>query len=189
MSRWRAFVEVLDELLTDQAPADTLPAGRIGASLGLGGTPLYGFAPQPLANRFWADPATARSGRLADPGAPLSEPRANDRPHKRADDDRSSQVPTPVRDLTPSEDAALRTLVRLGAGLDRHFTSRQLRSTFRTLAQRYHPDRHPQATPAERTQLGAAFAELTQAYGLLHNVCRDVRHPVVLHDVVHSAPH
>jgi hypothetical protein len=73
------------------------------------------------------------------------------------------------RQLKPVEESALQTLLRLGAALDGNFTARELRSTFRTLAQRYHPDRHPHVSDAERTRLGSTFAELTSAYGVLND--------------------
>jgi hypothetical protein len=168
MSRWRAFVEVLDEILTNQAPADARPSGRVAGDR-ITGTPLYAFGAEFPANRFWTAAGAIGSGRLAETATSSLPPRSADRQHTRPDHGRSVPVPAAVRDLTPAEETALHTLIKLGARIDRHFTSRQLRSAFRTLAQRYHPDRHPHAGPAERMQLGAAFAELTQAYGVLHD--------------------
>jgi hypothetical protein len=166
-SRWRAFVEVLDEILTDQAPTDAHPSGRV-ATASIASRPLYAFGSEFPANRFWTAGPTGAS-RLAESAASSSPPRSADRQHTRPDQGRSTPVPAAARDLTPAEETALHTLVKLGARIDRRFTSRQLRSAFRALAQRYHPDRHPHAGPAERMQLGAAFAELTQAYGVLHD--------------------
>jgi hypothetical protein len=42
-----------------------------------------------------------------------------------------------------------------------------LRRAYRTLARRYHPDRHQGCSPAEREQLARLFAEATEHYRLL----------------------
>ena len=39
-----------------------------------------------------------------------------------------------------------------------------LRNAYRTLARRYHPDRHPGCSPADRARLARLFAEATDAY-------------------------
>ncbi|MEP7310829.1 MAG: DnaJ domain-containing protein [Acidobacteriota bacterium] len=70
------------------------------------------------------------------------------------------------------------SLVALGAHLDASFTARQLRSAFRTLARRYHPDRHPSTSDAERARLARVFAELNDNHRRLLNV---VVEPVGVH--------
>jgi hypothetical protein len=42
-----------------------------------------------------------------------------------------------------------------------------LRRAYRTLAQRYHPDRHPTSSLAERERVARLFAEATEHYRLL----------------------
>ena len=39
-----------------------------------------------------------------------------------------------------------------------------LRGAFRTLARRYHPDRHPNCTPIEKARLSRQFIQLHDAY-------------------------
>jgi hypothetical protein len=70
----------------------------------------------------------------------------------------------PRRALSTDERRALDELVRLGASLDSHFTAEELRSAFRSLARRYHPDRHPGATASERTRLSTLFSQVHEAY-------------------------
>ena len=68
--------------------------------------------------------------------------------------------PPPPRVLSAREQDALRELVALGADLRADFTVRELRSAFRLLALRYHPDRHPHSSDAERARLARMFARL-----------------------------
>jgi len=157
MSRWRAFVEVLDEVLTDPAGATsttaqpgTNPSARIAS------TPIYAYTPYQTPNRFWTAPGpyeSAAAAEFARHSAPAAKPRAEARAKRR---------------LKPVEESALQTFLRLGGAIDGNFTSKELRSTFRALAQRYHPDRHPHVTDAERSRLGSTFAELTSAYDVLY---------------------
>ncbi|MES1255461.1 MAG: hypothetical protein ABUS56_07635 [Acidobacteriota bacterium] len=85
-------------------------------------------------------------------------PIATPRPQPVSDRPRSRRV------LTGRQQDALATLNRLGAGLAQDFTVRELRSAFRTLARRYHPDRHPGGTPYEAAQLSRLFADVTGHY-------------------------
>jgi hypothetical protein len=148
MPQGRRFADVLDSLL-EEPRVGTVPPLTYRPVFS--GTPLYTLGVERIElNRFWAtqEPygATAPSARSAPP-------------------------PTrAVRSLSPGERSALETFVRLGASLDTAFTARELRSAFRTLAQQYHPDRHPHAAPAETLRLGSAFADLAAAYGVLHEV-------------------
>ncbi|MEQ1760446.1 MAG: DnaJ domain-containing protein [Vicinamibacterales bacterium] len=167
MSRWRAFVDVLDEILNDREAVTAPPVSDVVfRAAGISSTPIFTFTPH-RTNRFWASPGPFHTdtaiesdrGQAAEVRRPLKEqPRAG------------GEQPRPSRTLKPAEETALQTLVRLGGGLDRSFTMSELRTTFRALAQRYHPDRHPNASDTERMRLGATFAELTAAYGVLHDV-------------------
>jgi len=79
-----------------------------------------------------------------------------------------NEPPAPVKvDLTVLERRAFDALNALGAGLDDSFTAATLRRAFRTLAHRYHPDRHPGSTAGERERLARFFAEATDHYRLL----------------------
>jgi hypothetical protein len=70
----------------------------------------------------------------------------------------------PRRILTPTQQQALEDLVRHGATLGVDFTDGELRSAFRALARRYHPDRHPESEALEQARLSRTFASLTDAY-------------------------
>jgi hypothetical protein len=64
-----------------------------------------------------------------------------------------AQPPPPAR-LTSSELQTLADARTLDA----------LRGAYRTLARRYHPDRHPGCSPTERARLARLFAEATDSY-------------------------
>lgn len=73
-----------------------------------------------------------------------------------------------ARPKTVGQRAALERLNQLGAGgLDAFSSDPEIRSAYRTLVRRYHPDRHPGAGPSERIDLARQFAEVTEAYHLL----------------------
>jgi curved DNA-binding protein CbpA len=55
----------------------------------------------------------------------------------------------------------------LGAGLGEDLSATTLRRAFRRLARRYHPDRHPESSPAELEHLARLFAEATDHYRVL----------------------
>ena len=67
---------------------------------------------------------------------------------------------TPVRKLCAHERDALDLLNYLGAQLSADFTRDELRSAFRALARRVHPDVNPRAS-------GREFAAIREAYELL----------------------
>jgi hypothetical protein len=72
------------------------------------------------------------------------------------------------RRLAPAEQQALESLRALGAGsLDEQFTDAELKSAFRSLARRLHPDRHPGSSDAERARLSRDFASACDAYRAL----------------------
>ena len=73
----------------------------------------------------------------------------------------------PAPRLTPEQHEALLMLRELGASLGPDFDGSQLKSAFRRLALVLHPDRHPDAGPRDREQLGARFAVLCRAYRTL----------------------
>jgi hypothetical protein len=73
----------------------------------------------------------------------------------------------PRRTLTPRQHDALRALWGLGARLGADFTEPELRSAYKSLARRYHPDSHPDGSEAEVARLARIFANLTDCYRLL----------------------
>ena len=77
--------------------------------------------------------------------------------------ERPRHVPA-SRPLTADERRAIDALISHGASLQRDFTTAELQSEFRSLARRYHPDRHPHACNGEKARLGTVFAELTAHY-------------------------
>ena len=72
--------------------------------------------------------------------------------------------------LTVEQQQALDALVGLGARIDAAFTRHELRTAFRTLALRYHPDRHPHSNDRQKAQLSARFRDITEAYEQLQGV-------------------
>jgi DnaJ domain len=86
---------------------------------------------------------------------------------------RPAPPPTPrrlVRHLTTIQQNALHELNALGASLARDFTDAELRAAFRDLARRYHPDRHPRSSDAERARLAMLFARTHSSYRVLQTV-------------------
>jgi hypothetical protein len=79
----------------------------------------------------------------------------------------------PVRSLGPAERHALDELVGLGARLREDFTSAELRSAFRALARRFHPDRCIGQTPADQAHAARVFAFIVGHYRCL-SACGDL---------------
>jgi hypothetical protein len=72
------------------------------------------------------------------------------------------------RRLSLGEHLALEALRTLGAdSLSPDFTDAELKSAFRRLARRFHPDRHPGSSDGERAQLARSFAAACDAYRTL----------------------
>lgn len=80
------------------------------------------------------------------------------------------------RTLTARQHEALERFIWLGANLTPDFSGSELRSTFRALARRYHPDRHPHVTDSERARLARAFAELSDCHRVLVAAVETARH-------------
>jgi hypothetical protein len=73
-----------------------------------------------------------------------------------------------VRVFSAAELSAVDRLRRLGATrLPIDCSDGDIRSAYRALARRYHPDAHPQATARDRANYARLFAEVSDAYRLL----------------------
>lgn len=76
-------------------------------------------------------------------------------------------APRAPRPLTPAQRDAVNALARLGATLSPAFDATELRSSYRSLARRLHPDRHQSSTATVRARLASDFAAATDHYKTL----------------------
>jgi len=176
MPRGVAFDDLLDEKLAAE-PVDSRPAVTFGAA---GMATAYGFffvdAPRTAVASFPSSQAGWMGRRAADGIVGLDQRFAG------AVDAGSVRVrvqvtsePTMqpaartrlVRQLTAREQQALTELVTLGGTLSGDFTFDELRSVFRTLARRYHPDRHIGCNEQDKARLAEQFTRVRDAYTVL----------------------
>jgi hypothetical protein len=75
------------------------------------------------------------------------------------------------RTLTTRQQQAFDVFRAWGAALGPSFTTRDLRSAYRALARRYHPDRHPEADAVGKARAASQFAELREHYRHLTAAC------------------
>jgi hypothetical protein len=68
----------------------------------------------------------------------------------------------PSRTLTTRQRQALEAFVELGAELTADFTPGELRSAYRRLALKYHPDRHAAGSDDEKARLTRVLADLNE---------------------------
>ena len=124
-----------------------------------GGSEHGGLSGRVAVEQVYREACAAGSGRRAavasSTGTAGGDPRASCRRPRR-----------PTR-LTREQQVALDDLQALGALLTPDFTPEELRSTFRALARRYHPDRHPQAGQPAKAELSVLFRRLRAAYTVL----------------------
>ena len=81
---------------------------------------------------------------------------------------RPMAVPGPARrKLTSVQQRSLDAFVDAGASIGSDFSADEVRSAYRQLARRFHPDRHPLASDGERTSLARRFAAMTTDYEVL----------------------
>ena len=135
-----AFGEVLDEFLGDTAgriPAEE-PATK-GWHPGIGTRPLFSL-----------------EGATALRSAALRNAARNDTP-LRPSISHAKPRPRPARALSATQRQALDLLNSLGAHLAADFTRDELRSAFRALARRYHPDTNPAVSGREFAAIRAAY--------------------------------
>jgi hypothetical protein len=90
------------------------------------------------------------------------------RPTGAAAEIKNARTPlVPQRALARRERAALDELVALGAGLGDTFSAEELRSAFRALARRYHPDRQARSSEADKARCATLFQRVYDAYRVL----------------------
>jgi hypothetical protein len=157
------FRQILDEKLEDAGFARASRQDRpAAAACRPGPRPVFLFGD--LRSGFTAGPGRPVSISSASPWTPAYGARQGAQPRGaglRAGD-------RPVRHLTPPQRQAFDSLRALGAdSLCDNFTDAELRSVFRALARRFHPDRHPGSSDAERTHLARSFASACDAYRTL----------------------
>ena len=120
---------------------------------------------------IWSNPRTGdRRGPSRSGNAPTSSaaPRANE-PLSHGVRPAVSTVPPARlrRPLTTAQSRALEALNQLGAGIGVDSSVGELRSAFRMLARRYHPDRHPDASVVDRHRLAWQFTTIRNSYKTL----------------------
>ena len=147
MARGKAFVDVLDEVLAGYE-ADS-PAKPAPMASGFATPSIFRFESRNM------KPAASPSGWLS-ASAAIAPPPPRPAP--------------PRRTLSPRQREAIDAFVHLGARMDEDFTHDELRSVFRSLALRYHPDRHPGSSDSEKAHLSVRFAQLHDAYESLKSV-------------------
>jgi hypothetical protein len=152
-----SFAEKLDEAL-GAAHDDTPQADRF-VYLPVSAAPFVFVYSRPAGS-------VAAMGAPATPAAAAGARRAYERP---AGSMRGPvAVPTGlIRALTPRQQRAFDAMTALGAGLRGDFEAADLRRAFRQLAREFHPDTHPDCTPAELAHLSRTFADLHDHYRCL----------------------
>jgi len=175
MPRGVDFDDLLDEQLAAE-PIDSKPTVTFGAA---GMATAYGFffvdAPRTAVASFPSS-QVAWMGRRADGIVGVDQRFAGAvnagsvrvRVHVTSEPAAQPAAQTrPVRQLSDREQRALAELVTLGGSLSVDFTFDELRSVFRTLARRYHPDRHAGCNDQDRLLLAEQFTRARNAYKVL----------------------
>ena len=147
MGRGKPFVDVLDDVLAGYESEDSVTPPRMKAGLA---TPSI----------FWFESMDMARSAAPSPWLSASVPTATPPP----------RPARPRRTLSPRQRDAFDAFVQLGAPISDDFTEVELRSMFRSLALRYHPDRHLGSSDSERAHLSVRFAQLHDAYESLKSV-------------------
>jgi hypothetical protein len=156
------FGQILDEKLEGAGFAWASRRERRAAADHPGARPVFLFGD--LRSGFTAGPSRPAQASGASPWTPVygARPGAQSRGAGVRAGDR------PARHLTPPQRLAVDALRALGADpLCDDFTDAELKSAFRVLARRFHPDRHPASSDAERARLSRSFAAACDAYRAL----------------------
>ncbi len=143
------FAEVLDETLRGfQPPADVSDRQQRFRT-----APLHPF----LFNRI---DCPALRTRIAGAASVLAPAPIETVPVRRA-------PARPARRLTAAQQRSLDAFVQFGARITQDFSGPELRSAFRGLARRYHPDRHPHASDSDKAALSRQFTAIASSYETL----------------------
>jgi len=153
MNHCGAFAEILEQKLGDFDPEPPAASAHAWRRPVQGPTVLY------FDVRAYAAAAPTRTS-----------PASHDGPAQVRPFVRPTPPPRPRRVLTTLERRALDQFEALGARLPVDFTDGELRSAFRTLARRYHPDRHPGCSPFDQARFAHTFACVCEAYRHLLSV-------------------
>jgi len=166
------FSHILDEKLETAAFVRASPREPVpGSAWRPGARPVFLFGD--LHSGFSAGPGRPAHTSGASPWTPVygARPEAQPRaatPHLGDRATGPDGLRRPPRRLTAAQQEALGVLRTLGVGwLCDGFTDAQVKSAFRHLARRFHPDRHPGSTAAERASLARSFAAACDAYRTL----------------------
>ena len=176
MPRGACFDDLLDEKLAAES-LDDRPAATLGPA---GMATAYGFffvdAPRTAVTSFATSERRIGRAGSADRGVSLDARFAGAvngasvraRMHVTSDlAGRPAIRQRPARLLSEHEQRALAELVTLGGALSDDFTLDELRSVFRALARRYHPDRHAGCDEQGKAGLAAQFTRARDAYQVL----------------------
>jgi hypothetical protein len=163
MGRGKGFDEVLDNALDRNQPPQAVRAAHV-----------HGRSTQrhfPVATHSFFPPLLATNGTFGAvvAGGPRRVRAINGyRP--------ASPPPPPARTLSAAQQKSLDVLIGHGAQLDANFTHAALRAAFRSLARRFHPDRHHMSSDGEKARLSTLFASAHAAYEILKSAA-----PATLH--------
>jgi hypothetical protein len=155
MAGGTAFADILDEMIGE------VPADRASRA------PQPGLRPLPPNPFLFTEPHRhyrTAYGAFGRPGGALRDTRPGESASVVVPPAAPAPSRPPMRKLSFVDARAVEQLVALGARLPNDFTAGELRSAFRALARKYHPDTHPASDPAESARLARVFADVNAHY-------------------------
>jgi hypothetical protein len=152
----RVFADVLDEKMREEQLASASAARPYRCPPTLG---YFLFTPGTV-------PASVHRAAWPGPRIRIEAPDVSSRPAP----DRGIQPSRARRRLNAAQQAAFDALLDLGAAIGPDFTPAELRSAFRDLARRFHPDRHPGIPADERVRLTRLFVRAREACRILRGL-------------------
>ena len=164
MRHGASFAEVLDATLRGYQPEVTdRPATASFRPTTLPPSPFLFTIADP-ARVGIPSGATVATGRAAQAGASAHR---EERVRSAASAAKVEAPARPGRRLTSDQQRSLDTFVDAGASIGPDFSADEVRSAYRRLARRFHPDRHPLASDGEKAALSHRFAAITMDYEVL----------------------